>query len=65
MAEAAFDKLVAILHSIFNPIAIEQLLYSFLEYWFQVVAVALGLWAAIHVVKHIFSPAREKHWIRR
>ena len=65
MAEAAFDKLVAILHSIFNSAAIEQLLYTFVEYWFQVVAVALVLWATIHVFKHILSPARERHWLRR
>ena len=65
MEEAAFDKLVAILHSIFNSAAIEKLLYSFVEYWFQVVIVALVLWATIHVVKHVFSPARERHWLRR
>ena len=65
MAEEAWEKLVAILHSIFDPAAIEALIYGVMYYWVQIVGLSLLAWGTIWLLTHIFSPARERHWLRR
>ena len=63
--EKAAEVLITTIQGLLNPVAIERIIHSFVDVWFQVVVIALGLWATINVLQHILSPARERHWLRR